>query len=449
MSNLITHSLSFSQESVREYFIKPLFLGEDIKNIVDVHLDVKSSKKLDLIDALSKITKAYAQGTSFTPSTGITITQKTLTVYAMKAEVRQNGRAFLNYVKQSLLKSGYSINDVSGTLFEKIIMGLFFNALQKDFNRQIFYGDSTKELLTSDIANGSADTNYNVYDGFWTWIQEAIVATTIPAAQYIDLNHTDYVTTAGVKQVITITLSGNNGTANVTINGTAYLATFDTDLTTTAANFVTSHATTIAARFQGVVVTAVTTTLVCTAKYKGAGITATIANATGSGAPLTGSPAATTARTKTSALKAGGALEAFSDMYSAMPAVMKERKGECAYLASASLVDNYRSSLESVSAGSEAAYFATIDGVKRLAYRGVPIVEMLSWDSIIDTDFGDVHPHKALLTITKNLVVGTDGSNDMLTAELFYDQNTQENVFRVEYFAGTQYIHPDYIVAAY
>ena len=447
MSNLITHSLSFSQESVREYFIKPLFLGEDIKNIVDVHLDVKSSKKLDLIDALSKITKAYAQGTSFTPSTGITVTQKTVTVYAMKAEVRQNGRAFLNYVKQSLLKSGYSMNDVSGTLFEKIIMELFFNALKKDFNRQIFFGDSTKELTTSDTAIGTADTNYNVYDGFWTWIEEAVTATTIPAAQYIDLNSTTYVTTAGIAQVITITLSGTTGTANITVNGTAYLATFDTSLTVTGTNFTTANAATLQARWNGVTLTnGGAGELVFTAKWKGESITATIANATGN---LTGTAVATTAVTRTSAPKAGGALAAFSAMYAAMPAVMKERKGECAFLATASMVDNYRTSLESVSAGSEAAYFATIDGVKRLAYRGVPIIEMLSWDSIIDTDFGNVHPNRAILTITKNLIVGTDGSSDMLTAELFYDQNTQENVFRVEYFAGTQYLFPDYIVAAY
>jgi len=37
------------------------------------------------------------------------------------------------------------------------------------------------------------------------------------------------------------TLTGSSGTANITINGTAYLATFTSTLTTSAANFVTSH----------------------------------------------------------------------------------------------------------------------------------------------------------------------------------------------------------------
>lgn len=40
----------------------------------------------------------------------------------------------------------------------------------------------------------------------------------------------------------TLTFTGTGGTANVTIDGVNYLATFDTDLSTTATNFVTTHA---------------------------------------------------------------------------------------------------------------------------------------------------------------------------------------------------------------
>ena len=39
----------------------------------------------------------------------------------------------------------------------------------------------------------------------------------------------------------TVTLTGTSGTANITVAGTAYLATFATDLATTAANFVALH----------------------------------------------------------------------------------------------------------------------------------------------------------------------------------------------------------------
>ena len=40
-----------------------------------------------------------------------------------------------------------------------------------------------------------------------------------------------------------ITLTGTSGTANITVNGTDYLVTFNTNLSTTASDFVTTHAT--------------------------------------------------------------------------------------------------------------------------------------------------------------------------------------------------------------
>ena len=50
-----------------------------------------------------------------------------------------------------------------------------------------------------------------------------------------------------------LTLTGSTGTANVNVDGTNYLATFNTSLTQTAANFVTAHAAALAA--DGVTVT--------------------------------------------------------------------------------------------------------------------------------------------------------------------------------------------------
>lgn len=50
-----------------------------------------------------------------------------------------------------------------------------------------------------------------------------------------------------------VTLTGTSGTANVVVGGVNYLATFTDDLTTSATNFVTSHAATLLAL--GIVVT--------------------------------------------------------------------------------------------------------------------------------------------------------------------------------------------------
>lgn len=51
-----------------------------------------------------------------------------------------------------------------------------------------------------------------------------------------------------------VTLTGTSGTANIVVGGTNYLATFTTNLTTSANNFVTSHAATLLAL--GITVTA-------------------------------------------------------------------------------------------------------------------------------------------------------------------------------------------------
>lgn len=75
-----------------------------------------------------------------------------------------------------------------------------------------------------------------------------------------------------------ITLTGTSGTANVVVNGVNYLATFTTNLTTSASNFVTSHATALLAL--GITVTAntgVLTFVALTESYP----TLSIANVTG------------------------------------------------------------------------------------------------------------------------------------------------------------------------
>jgi len=444
MANLITHSLSFNKESINEYFIKPLFVENDIRDLVDIRLDIKSGEKLDFVDNLEKITKAYAQGTSFTSSTGVTITQKTLSVADMKAEVQQNGKAFLNYVKQAALQKGYSENDINGTLFEEIVLSVFMDGLKADLQRQVWFGDTLKENRTSDITIGTPDLDYNNYDGFWVRIMEDIAATTIPAAQYTNINSTTYLSTAAVAEVDTVTVTGTAGTANITINGTAYLATFASDLTTTAANFVTSHAATILAREGGIVVTSSGADVIVTAGIAGSQISTAIANVSGI---LAGSVADTTASVEMGALKTDGAKTALKAVYDSMPPVLKKNKKMAKFMVTSSVADNYRDSLET--GAHDGAQMKLIDGIEKLFFRGIEVVEMLDWDERIESDFGSVRKHRILLTIPKNLVVGHDGSSDDGDIELFYDQTTQNNFFRCEYKIGTQYIHPDYICAAY
>lgn len=70
------------------------------------------------------------------------------------------------------------------------------------------------------------------------------------------------------------TLTGTSGTANITINGTAYLVTFASSLTQTATNFVATHAATLAA--MGITITSNAAQV----RIEGAG-TVAIANVSG------------------------------------------------------------------------------------------------------------------------------------------------------------------------
>ena len=84
----------------------------------------------------------------------------------MKAEAYQNGKAFLNYVKQAALKAGVNENNISGTIFEKIVMDVFVNGLRSDFQRQVCLNNTLSETLSSGLPTGVANPDYSVYEGF-------------------------------------------------------------------------------------------------------------------------------------------------------------------------------------------------------------------------------------------------------------------------------------------
>lgn len=458
MANLLVQSpnpITFSRQSATEFFLTPMFLESDIRDIVTVRTDIKSSDKLNMISALNKATKAYAQGDSFTDSSGPAITQRTLTVYGMKAQYSQNGKAFLDFVMQEALKQGVNENDISGTVFEQICMAVYMAALKADYQRQIFLSATNKETLTATGSlyspSGTAETDYNVYNGFWKLIEDDFVAGTIPAAQKVDLNVvTTYQTTAAVAGVKTSTITGTSGTANITINGVAYLATFATSLTVTATNFVTAHGAAILAREGRCVVTSGVGTIIVTAGIPGYNVTVSApVNVSGD---LAGSVATTTAAVRNTTLVTDGAKAAFKAMYAAMTPELRafQAQGKLRYIVTQSMLDNYMETLEGTSSGNSDAYRAMIDGVQRYTFRGIPIIPRQDWDIWINSaDFGYIRPHRAMLTLPDNLVVGTDGSGDDTLVESWYNVDLQKNRTRVEYKVGTQYVHGKYIVAAY
>lgn len=444
MASLITHTLTYSKEDIFEYVIKPLFVDNDIRDLVTIRTGIKSREKLDFFDKLEKITKAYARGTGFTSSSGVVLSQKTLTVSDMKAQIEQNGKEFEDSVKQELLASGWKINDIgeANALLKQVVLSVYVKALMSDFQRQIWFGDTEKETRVSEIPTSSADLDYSVYDGFWKLLIDAKNAASIASTQFVDMNTTTYLGTAAVAQVATNTIAGVVGTVDMTINGTSYTEEFDTSLTVTAAAFVTTHAATILAREGEVVVTSSGADIIVTSGIAGLGITVTATDTGG----ITNSIAATTANVDAGDLATDGALKAFRKAWESRTPEMKDVKSSLVYHVTSSMMDNYMTTIES--GAHDFAKMKMIDGIERPTYRGTPIVEYPDWDKRIANDI-NYYPHRMLLTLSENLIVGVDGDSDDMDVEEWYEKKDQLRYWRTEYKVGTQFYHETLVVLGY
>lgn len=443
--DLITHALTYVKEDSVKYYLKPMFVDADLRQIVDIMYDVKTAVKLDYVSTLRKITKQYAKG-SANSSTGVTITQRELRVGGVKAQVHQDGRVFLNWVKQEALRTGVDIHNIDGTLFDTIIMAIWNRALARDLQAQILFADPKKETIVSGAPSGTLDEDYAIagYTGFWELFNIDIISTDFPAAQVLDLNTSTYQDQVAVKGKKTLTLTGTSGTATVTINGRNYTATFATNLTTTAANFQAANAAGVLSRFGRPVLTNSGVTVIVEAGVPGMDVSMSIANVSGD---LAGSVATTTAAVKNTTLKTNAAREAMKAAYQKMPNVMRAMKTDARYIVTQAFADNYLETLETAT-GIPAAYQTMIDGINFYTYRGIPLVIRPQMDEDIAGDFDGIQPHRFMLTTPGNLVFGTDGSGDTEKFNAWYNMDEQENRMRCEYMGGTQYRHPDFTVIA-
>lgn len=179
MANLITHGLSYSKEDAMKYFMQPLFVGNSAMDYFEIMTGVKSSQKLDKFSTLDKITLAEASG--FAGGTGVTYTQRTITVARMEAEVEQAGGAFWNSIKGELLRTGNNKDDISGTKIQGIVADIMMRGVKRDLERQLWFGHTA-----------STSVNYSPYDGI---LQQL---TGLPAAQKLSIPSV-LVTTAGLE----------------------------------------------------------------------------------------------------------------------------------------------------------------------------------------------------------------------------------------------------------
>jgi len=230
-----------------------------------------------------------------------------------------------------------------------------------------------------------------------------------------------------------------------------YTEAYDTDYDTTIDNFVTTHAATLLAR-DLVVTNGGSNKLTITSNIAGQPFTAP---AFASGSDIGGSVAATTANTAPSDLASDEAIGYLRSMYENQPAVL--RKIEDSYkrlYVDYRVLDNYQESLEDGGVNTEIAKKMVINGIERFTYRGIPIIPH-NWYHYLSTDFPHASgqnpalPHRFVLTIPNNLVVGINAMDEFNKMEFWYNKDEQENRFRVQMKFGVNYVHNQLFVVAY
>lgn len=443
-NGFVTNGYEFKGKEMEDIVLRPIFNGT-LPNEMGIRIitEVKSKTKLTFFGPTSKILKAYADG--WTGGSASTKKQKELILAEFKAENSYSKQEYKDTVIENLTQKTGD-NDISGTAVMKAELELFMSGIKEDVRRNFWLADTAKKSVatvsSTQVYQSTADANYNVINGIW----KALIG---DAVAYASATNDDVrritISNGAVAQVVTHTLTGTSGTANITINGETYLATFATSLTVTAANFVTTHSTALAAI--GITVTSSTANVILTSTIAGAAFvsTATAANVSGD---LAGTVVQTTANTAPSALTTDEAKATFKSMYENSNKVLKSMYAskQVRFYATDSMIENYMTTLEAT--GTEAAHKALVDGIERLTYRGIPIIPM-DIDQHLEADFVNAYPHRAILTLPNNLCLVLNSRTDFAETQVWFEKKDNLNMIRSQFEFGANYILPELVTVAY
>lgn len=444
MSTFITTSITWSGKENLDYFLRPMFIGQSPWETQGIRVipNVQSTMKLNYFGVAQKLLKAYAKG--FNAASGTTYTQRDLTVVRMKAEAADDALDFY----QTVFEQGLRVDDwnnLDGTQLKNIIIELYRNAVKSDVFRQFWLNDTNKETVSSGVFTGTADADYNAFQGMWSLLMAN--ASTTPSDTQI-FRHT--VSDGAVAQVNTVTLTtGSSGNLIVDIMGVSYTQAYATSLDATAAAWVTTHAAALALR--GITATdGGTAIILLTSAIPGQPFTNAIFN--GSSA-ITGTTVATTANTPPTALASGESEDIFLALYTGADKVLKGTPATGKVLLVSDLVlENYITYLEGL--GTERSHLLLENGKEYYTYRGIKIIAP-GWDVHLNADFPHAtsylyaYPHRVIYTTVDNLVLGLDAMSQFNETKMWFNPDVEENRFRTKLVMGCQYVHNKLVAVAY
>jgi hypothetical protein len=450
MSGFITAGSEYNGKETLDIFTRKLKETMLPAGIRIVNTDKAASVKLTFFDAITKVLMPYASG--FQGGSGANVRQKKFILAEFKAEVSYSKQDYKTIIQTQLLDHKGD-NDIAGTKVMTAEQEIFSMAVNQDIVRNFWLGDTSKIHLaagtypdgSTTYAIGDVNKYYNVINGIWT----SLIAAAAPYASATNEQIRRITVVDGaVAQTDFRTLTIANGTITVTYKGKAFSEAFDTNATTTVTNFVASHAADI--KLLGITVTDEGTAILkAVSDRAGVSLAAVYAASTGSWATSGGTQVANVAPVKLATDEAIGYL---SDMfYNSSVQLRKLRSMDNSPLKfhlTQDMIDNYEQTLSDMTVEIPETYYNTINGIRRLTYKGIPIIPMML-DEEIAADFEGQYQSRGILTIDNQLCLVLSEAGSLGETSFWFNNDENQNRQRTQFEMGADFYLPEYITVLY
>ena len=145
---------------------------------------------------------------------------------------------------------------------------------------------------------------------------------------------------------------------------------------------------------------------------------------------------------------AGEAIGLLRQIYDSAPAALQQvAPADKKFFVTPSIMNAYLANLEGSSA--DLAIVNTQDGMRRVSFRGVELVAMYEWDTILADTNPDLFQSAAGADLTQgvcyiaveNLIIGSDVTDPEGSFKVFYDDLEEKMFFRGYFKLGVQYLY--------
>lgn len=149
------------------------------------------------------------------------------------------------------------------------------------------------------------------------------------------------------------------------------------------------------------------------------------------------------------------AADYFKGIYQNSNLLLKEQAidtNKAVFKVTRSIWENYYNTLVGVGAVADGQYDAYRKGIKVLDFRGIPVIPINMWDSMLaesDNPLFGTTRHLIALTMKENHILGVENNADLEKIESWFEMKDQKRYYRSNMIFGYQYLHCDLTSIAY